>query len=40
VILLAPLTLLLGLAAAVPLWLHLRRRKVELRVDFPAVRYL
>ena len=38
--LLAPLALLLGLAAAVPLWLHLRRRKVELRVDFPAVRYL
>ncbi len=38
--LLAPLALLLALAAAVPLWLHLRRRKVELRVDFPAVRYL
>jgi hypothetical protein len=38
--LLAPLALLLGLAAAVPLWLHLRRRKVELRLDFPAVRYL
>ncbi len=37
---LAPLALLLGLAAAVPLWLHLRRRKVEMRVDFPAVRYL
>jgi len=37
---LAPLALLLGLAAAIPLWLHLRRRKVELRVDFPAVRYL
>lgn len=38
--LLAPFALLLGLAAAVPLWLHLRRRKVEMRVDFPAVRYL
>lgn len=37
---LAPLALLLGLAAAIPLWLHLRRRKVEMRVDFPAVRYL
>ena len=38
--LLAPLALMLGLVAAVPLWLHLRRRKVEMRVDFPAVRYL
>jgi len=38
--LLAPFALLLGLAAAVPLWLHLRRRKVEMRVEFPAVRYL
>ncbi len=38
--LLAPLALLLGLAAAVPLWLHLRRRKVDMRIDFPAVRYL
>ncbi len=38
--LLAPFALLLGLAAAVPLWLHLRRRKVEMRLDFPAVRYL
>lgn len=38
--LLAPFALLLGLAAAVPLWLHLRRRKVELRIEFPAVRYL
>lgn len=38
--LLAPFALLLGLAAAVPLWLHLRRRKVEMRIDFPAVRYL
>ena len=37
---LAPLALLFGLAVAIPLWLHLRRRKVELRVDFPAVRYL
>jgi len=38
--LLAPFALLLGLAAALPLWLHLRRRKVEMRIDFPAVRYL
>ncbi len=38
--LLAPFALLLGLIAAVPLWLHLHRRKVEMRVDFPAVRYL
>ena len=38
--LLAPLALLLGLAAAVPLWLHLRHRKVEMRVEFPGVRYL
>lgn len=38
--LLAPFALLLGLAAAVPLWLHLRRRKVEMRIEFPAVRYL
>lgn len=38
--LLAPFALLLGLAAAVPLWLHLRRRKVEMRMEFPAVRYL
>jgi len=38
--LLAPLALLLGLAAAVPLWLHLRRRKVDVRMEFPAVRYL
>lgn len=37
---LAPFALLLGLAAAVPLWLHLRRRKVEMRIDFPALRYL
>ncbi|HEY3285796.1 MAG TPA: BatA domain-containing protein [Gemmatimonadaceae bacterium] len=37
---LAPFALLLGLAAALPLWLHLRRRKVEMRLDFPAVRYL
>ncbi|MHB8838681.1 MAG: vWA domain-containing protein [Gemmatimonadaceae bacterium] len=38
--LLAPFALLLGLVAAIPLWLHLRRRKVEMRLDFPAVRYL
>lgn len=38
--LLSPLFMLLGLAAAVPLLLHLLRRRVGTRVDFPAVRYL
>jgi hypothetical protein len=37
---LAPLFLLLGAAAAVPLLLHLLRRNVVTRVDFPAARYL
>ena len=37
---LAPLYLLLAGAVAVPLFLHLRRRRIETRVDFPAVRYL
>ncbi len=37
---LAPLYLLLGAAAAVPLLLHLLRRNVATHVDFPAARYL
>src|SRR4051812_29687499 len=37
---LAPLFLFLGAAAAVPLLLHLLRRNVTTRVDFPAARYL
>jgi hypothetical protein len=37
---LAPLFLMLGAAAAVPLLLHLLRRNVTRRVDFPAARYL
>ncbi len=37
---LAPLYLLLAGAIAVPLLLHLRRRRIENRIDFPAVRYL
>lgn len=37
---LAPFYLLLAAAVAVPLLLHLRRRRIENRVDFPAVRYL
>jgi len=37
---LAPLFLLLGAAAVVPLLLHLLRRNVTARVDFPAARYL
>lgn len=38
--LLSPLFLLLGLAAAIPLLIHLLRRRVGTRIDFPAVRYL
>lgn len=38
--LLEPFYLLLAGAAAVPLLLHLMRRKIQARVDFPAVRYL
>ncbi|HEX6598574.1 MAG TPA: BatA domain-containing protein [Gemmatimonadaceae bacterium] len=37
---LAPLWLLLAGAAAVPLLLHLMRRNVSTRVEFPAARYL
>lgn len=37
---LAPLYLLLAGAVAVPLFLHLRRRRIENQIDFPAVRYL
>ena len=37
---LAPLYLLLVAAVGIPLFLHLRRRRIENRVDFPAVRYL
>ncbi|MEJ7811654.1 MAG: BatA domain-containing protein [Gemmatimonadaceae bacterium] len=37
---LAPLWLLAGAAAAVPLLIHLLRRRIGTRVNFPAVRYL
>jgi hypothetical protein len=37
---LAPLFGLLGAAAAVPLLLHLMRRRAGARIEFPAVRYL
>ncbi|MEP7384569.1 MAG: BatA and WFA domain-containing protein, partial [Gemmatimonadota bacterium] len=37
---LAPLYLLLAAAVAIPLFLHLRRRRIQNRIDFPAVRYL
>ncbi len=37
---LAPLYLLLGAGAVVPLLVHLLRRRAGNRVDFPAVRYL
>jgi hypothetical protein len=37
---LAPLYLFLGAAIAVPLLIHLMRRRIGLRVDFPAARYL
>lgn len=37
---LAPLYLLLGGAVAVPLLIHLLRRRIGLRVEFPAARYL
>ncbi|CAN5846606.1 hypothetical protein BH11GEM1_BH11GEM1_15030 [soil metagenome] len=37
---LAPFYLLLGAAAGVPLLLHLLRRNIATRVDFPAARYL
>lgn len=37
---LSPLWLLAAAAAAVPLFLHLLRRRIGTRVEFPAVRYL
>ncbi len=37
---LAPIWLVLSAAIAVPLVLHLMRRHIETRVDFPAARYL
>jgi len=37
---LAPLYLLLGLGVAVPLLIHLLRRRIGTRIDFPAARYL
>jgi hypothetical protein len=37
---LAPLWLLLSAAVAVPLFLHLMRRRIEMRREFPAARYL
>lgn len=37
---LSPLWLVLVAGAAVPLVLHLMRRRIQARVDFPAVRYL
>ena len=37
---LAPLYLALGTAIAVPLLIHLMRRRIGARVDFPAARYL
>lgn len=37
---LSPLFLAFGLAAAVPLLLHLLRRRIGNRVEFPALRYL
>jgi hypothetical protein len=38
--LLAPLYLALGAAALVPLLIHLLRRRIGTRIDFPAARYL
>lgn len=37
---LAPIWLVLSAAVAVPLMLHLMRRRIETRVEFPAARYL
>ena len=37
---LAPIFLALGLGAAVPLLIHLLRRRTGVRIDFPAARYL
>src|SRR3954468_22563198 len=38
--LLSPLFLLLGVGAAVPLLIHLLRRRLDMQIEFPAVRYL
>jgi hypothetical protein len=38
--LLSPLFLLLAVAAAIPLLIHLLRRRIGTRIEFPAVRYL
>src|SRR5438309_1945464 len=38
--LLAPFYLMLGAAVVVPLLIHLLRRRIGTRIDFPAVRYL
>jgi hypothetical protein len=37
---LSPAWLLAGVAAAVPLFIHLLRRRIGTRIEFPAVRYL
>jgi hypothetical protein len=37
---LSPLFLLQGLGAAIPIVLHLLRRRIGVRIDFPALRYL
>ncbi len=37
---LSPAWLLAGLAAAIPLFIHLMRRRIGTRIEFPAVRYL
>ncbi|MCY7287472.1 MAG: BatA domain-containing protein, partial [Cryobacterium sp.] len=37
---LAPLWLSLAVLAAVPVLLHLLRRNISSRIEFPAVRYL
>lgn len=37
---LSPLALALAVAAAIPLLIHLWRRRIGTRIDFPAVRYL
>ena len=37
---LSPVWLVLGAAAAIPLFLHLMRRHIDTRLDFPAARYL
>jgi hypothetical protein len=37
---LSPAWLLAGLAASIPLFIHLLRRRIGTRIEFPAVRYL